>query len=112
MKATFHGARDSRDLRGEGVGVADRVLRRLERRRVEASLELLDEARAVQRGEESEPITATPRVPPSSRVASLTAEPTPARAGGSTCMIDSVAGVVMRPRPRPISTISGTTVVT
>ena len=33
-----------------------------------------------------------PRVPPSSRVASLTADPTPARAGGSTSRIDSVAG--------------------
>ena len=58
--------------------------------------------------EKSEPTTATPRVPPSSRVASLTAEPTPARAGGSTCMIDSVAGVLTSPRPRPIITICGT----
>ena len=38
------------------------------------------------------PMTATPRVPPASRVASLTAEPTPALAGGRTLRIDSVAG--------------------
>ena len=38
------------------------------------------------------PITATPSVPPASRVASFTAEPTPAFAGGSTLRIDSVAG--------------------
>ena len=61
--------------------------------------------------ENSEPTTATPSVPPSSRVASLTAEPTPARAGGSTSRIDSVAGVEIRPMPRPISTICGTITV-
>ena len=57
------------------------------------------------------PTTATPRVPPSSRVASLTAEPTPARAGGRTSRIDSVAGVEMRPMPSPIMTICGTITV-
>src|SRR5262249_5247184 len=51
------------------------------------------------------PITATPSVPPASRVASLTADPTPAFAGGSTLRIDSVAGAVVSPSPRPISTI-------
>ncbi len=61
--------------------------------------------------ENTDPMTATPRVPPSSRVASLTAEPTPARAGGSTCRIDSVAGVLTRPRPTPMSTICGTITV-
>ena len=61
--------------------------------------------------ENSEPTTATPRVPPSSRVASFTADPTPARAGGSTSRIDSVAGVEIRPMPRPISTICGTITV-
>jgi hypothetical protein len=58
--------------------------------------------------ENREPTTATPSVAPSSRVASLTAEPTPARAGGSTSMIDSVAGVAIRPMPSPMSTIWGT----
>src|SRR5580765_6430861 len=56
----------------------------------------------------TEPTTATPSVPPSSRVASFTALPTPARAGGSTSRIDSVAGVEISPMPRPISTICGT----
>ena len=64
-------------------------------------------SRAPYTEEKSEPTTATPRVPPSSRVASLTADPTPARAGGRTCMIDSVAGVEIRPSPRPMSTICG-----
>src|SRR4029077_16456605 len=58
--------------------------------------------------ENTEPTTATPSVPPSSRVASLTADPTPARAGGSTSRIDSVAGVETSPMPRPMSTICGT----
>src|SRR3954452_21312343 len=58
--------------------------------------------------EKTDPTTATPRVPPSSRVASLTALPTPARAGGSTSRIDSVAGVEIRPMPSPIITICGT----
>src|SRR4029079_3698742 len=57
--------------------------------------------------EKTDPPTATARVPPSSRVASLTAPPTPARAGGSTSRIDSVAGVEIRPMPRPISTLCG-----
>ena len=68
-------------------------------------------SRSAYREEKSEPTTATPRVPPSSRVASLTADPTPARAGGSTRMIDSVAGVVTRPMPVPSRTICGTTTV-
>jgi hypothetical protein len=41
-------------------------------------------------------------------VASLTADPTPARAGGRTRRIDSVAGVEMSPIPKPRSTICGT----
>ena len=61
--------------------------------------------------EKIEPTTATPRVPPASRVASLTADPTPARAGGSTSRIDSVAGVEISPMPRPIITICGTITV-
>ena len=47
------------------------------------------------------PITATPSVPPSSRVASLTAEPTPAFALGTTPMMASVAGALVRPIPVP-----------
>jgi hypothetical protein len=38
----------------------------------------------------------------------LTADPTPARDGGSTSRIDSVAGVEMNPMPSPIITICGT----
>ena len=56
----------------------------------------------------TEPTTATPRVPPSSRVASLTADPTPARAGGSTSRIDSVAGLEISPMPSPMRTICTT----
>jgi len=58
--------------------------------------------------EKTEPTTATPRVPPSSRVASLTADPTPARAGGKTSRMDSVAGVEISPIPSPMRTIWGT----
>ena len=50
------------------------------------------------------PRMATPRAPPISRVVSFTAEPTPARAGGSEPMIDSVAGAMAKPMPNPIST--------
>ena len=51
------------------------------------------------------PIIATPRVPPSSRVASFTAEPTPAFALGTTSMIASVAGALVNPIPVPKRTI-------
>src|ERR1700689_2122426 len=51
------------------------------------------------------PITATPRVPPNRRVASLTADPTPAFAFGTTPMIASVAGALGRPIPVPRTTI-------
>ena len=54
------------------------------------------------------PTTATPRVPPASRVASLIADPTPAFAAGSTDRIESVAGTWVRPMPRPMSTICPT----
>jgi hypothetical protein len=40
------------------------------------------------------PITATPRVPPNRRVASLTAEPAPALASGTAPMMASVAGAL------------------
>ena len=51
------------------------------------------------------PITATPRVPPSRRVASLIADPTPAFAFGTTPMIASVAGALVSPMPVPRTTI-------
>ena len=47
----------------------------------------------------TEPRTATPRAPPISRVVSFMAEPTPALAGGSEPMIDSVAGAMTSPMP-------------
>ena len=47
----------------------------------------------------TEPSTATPRAPPTWRVVSLTAEPTPALASGSDPMIDSVAGGMTSARP-------------
>ena len=47
-------------------------------------------------------MTATPSAPPVSRVASLTADPIPALAGGRTLRIDSVAGVLVRPSPKPM----------
>jgi hypothetical protein len=51
------------------------------------------------------PITATPRVAPVIRVASLTAEPTPALAAETAPMIDSVAGALVRPIPEPMKII-------
>ena len=50
---------------------------------------------------------ATPSVPPSSRVVSLTAEPAPALSRGSAPMIASVAGLEVSARPAAISTIDG-----
>ena len=55
------------------------------------------------------PMIATPNAPPSSRVVSFTAEPTPAFALGSEPMIDSVAGADARPMPPPMSTIATNT---
>src|SRR5579864_4870407 len=57
----------------------------------------------------TEPITATPSVPPSSRVVSLTADPTPALAVGSAPMMASVAGPMVRARPAAISVIEAMT---
>ena len=51
------------------------------------------------------PTMATPSAPPTSRLVSLTAEPTPAWCSGSEPMIDSVAGATDRPMPTPISTM-------
>src|SRR6266498_930272 len=54
------------------------------------------------------PITATPMVPPSNRVASLTAEPTPAWSLETTPMIASVAGALVSPIPVPRTSIWAT----
>ena len=51
---------------------------------------------------------ATPSAPPNSRVVSLTAEPTPALAGGSEARMESVAGPVARAIPAAIRHIDGT----
>ena len=54
------------------------------------------------------PRIATPSAPPTSRVVSLTAEPTPAFSGGNEPMIESVAGAIARPMPTPrMSSTSG-----
>jgi hypothetical protein len=49
---------------------------------------------------------ATPRAPPTSRVVSFTAEPTPAFSRGREPMMESVAGVMARPIPTPIVTMT------
>ncbi len=54
----------------------------------------------------TEPTIATPSVPPSSRVVSLTAEPAPAFPAGSAPMIASVAGPVVSAGPAAISAIA------
>jgi hypothetical protein len=46
---------------------------------------------------------ATPRAPPTWRVVSFTAEPTPALPSGSEPMTESVAGAMVRPMPAAIS---------
>jgi len=50
-------------------------------------------------------MTATPRVPPSRRVESLTADPTPAWRAETAPMMDSVAGAEVNPMPSPYTTI-------
>ncbi len=50
-------------------------------------------------------MTATPTAPPTWRVVSFTAEPTPARASGSDPMIDSVAGLMVNAIPDAASAI-------
>ena len=50
-------------------------------------------------------MTATPSVPPSSRVESLTADPTPAWRIETAPMMDSVAGAEVSPMPSPYTTI-------
>ncbi len=48
------------------------------------------------------PMTATPRAPPTCRVVSLTADPTPAFSRGSEPITDSVAGAIVMPMPTAI----------
>ena len=55
------------------------------------------------------PRIATPSAPPTCRVVSFIAEPTPAFASGSEPMIDSVAGAIAVPMPRPRSMSASTT---
>ena len=50
------------------------------------------------------PSTATPSAPPSSRVVSFTAEPTPALCSGSDRMIAPVDGAVVMPMPSACTT--------
>ena len=47
----------------------------------------------------TDPRTATPSAPPTIRVVSFIAEPTPALPGGSELMTDSVAGAIAVPMP-------------
>ena len=54
------------------------------------------------------PSTATPSAPPSSRVVSLTAEPTPALRSGSDAMIPVVDGAIDRPIPTAMVTMART----
>ena len=49
--------------------------------------------------ETTDPSTATPSAPPSSRVVSFMAEPTPARLSGTEAMISVVSGVMVRAIP-------------
>ena len=56
----------------------------------------------------TDPTMATPSVPPTSRVMSLTAEPAPAFPAGSAPMIASVAGPVVNASPAAISAIART----
>ena len=55
------------------------------------------------------PRTATPSAPPSSRVVSFMAEPTPAREGGTADMIEPVKGAMVRAMPPEIISIGITT---
>jgi hypothetical protein len=56
------------------------------------------------------PMMATPRVPPTSRLVSLIAEPTPAISRGSDPITDSDDGLVTSDSPQAISTMLPTTV--
>uniref|UniRef100_A0A6J7Q0T4 Unannotated protein n=1 Tax=freshwater metagenome TaxID=449393 RepID=A0A6J7Q0T4_9ZZZZ len=57
----------------------------------------------------TEPSSATPMAPPSSRVVSLSAEATPCLWAGSVSVIKVVDGVIARPSPRPNSNRPGST---
>jgi hypothetical protein len=62
-------------------------------------------SRLVYRDAATLPITATPRVPPNSRVEPLTAEAMPPFSFGTAPRMDSVAGAWVSPIPRPSTTI-------
>ena len=55
------------------------------------------------------PRIATPSVPPTMRTVSFMAEPTPAWASGSELIMDSVAGAIVVPMPKPSSTSAAAT---
>ena len=48
-------------------------------------------------------------MPPTIRTVSFIAEPTPARPRGTELMIDSVAGAIVAPMPKPIITSAAAT---
>ena len=54
----------------------------------------------------SEPTTATPREPPTSRMVSLIALPAPAWEAGTDAMIVVLAGAMTRPIPAPMITMA------
>jgi hypothetical protein len=56
----------------------------------------------VNRVDTSEPSTATPRAPPSSRIVSLTADPTPALPDGTLLMMNVVRGGIVNDIPLTI----------
>jgi hypothetical protein len=62
-------------------------------------------SRLVYREPATLPTTATPRVPPNSLVASLTADPTPALCFGTAPMMASVADALVSPIPVPNTTL-------
>ena len=55
------------------------------------------------------PSTATPKAPPSKRVVSFMAEPTPALLTGSDPIMELVAGLMVRPMPVEIMHMTITT---
>src|SRR5664280_2338111 len=55
--------------------------------------------------ESTEPMTATPMAPPTCRAVLLVAEPTPARSRGNDPITDATDGAMIRPAPRPSSTM-------
>ena len=57
----------------------------------------------------TEPSSATPIAPPTSRTVSLSADATPCRSGGSDSVIAVVDGVIASPMPSPTTARPGAT---